>query len=133
MTDGKRDRPSRVLCAWEFASAEASGCPGVSSTRFPLAAVTVRPPPMPSSRTVSPKSGARSSSATMSWSPACEAGSGVRACGEMTVNEQTVAVKPGDVVRVEAPECHNIANTGDGDLRLIFIKCPYIPSDKVDM
>ena len=53
--------------------------------------------------------------------------------GEMTVNEQTVAVKPGDVVRVEAPECHNIANTGEGDLRLIFIKCPYIPSDKVDM
>jgi mannose-6-phosphate isomerase-like protein (cupin superfamily) len=52
---------------------------------------------------------------------------------QMTVDGDSFPVKPGDVVRLDPPECHNIANTGDTDLRMVFIKCPYLPTDKVDM
>lgn len=51
----------------------------------------------------------------------------------MTVDGKEFRMKPGDVMRLEAPECHNIINDTDADIRLVFIKCPYVPTDKVDM
>ncbi len=51
----------------------------------------------------------------------------------MVVDDQEFRIQPGDVMRLEAPECHNIINDTDEDVRLVFIKCPYVPGDKVDM
>lgn len=51
----------------------------------------------------------------------------------MVVDDEEFRMKPGDVMRLEAPECHNIINDTDEDIRLVFIKCPYLPTDKVDM
>ena len=52
---------------------------------------------------------------------------------KMVVNDEEFRMKPGDVMRLEAPECHDIINDTEADVRLIFIKCPYVPTDKVDM
>jgi mannose-6-phosphate isomerase-like protein (cupin superfamily) len=40
-------------------------------------------------------------------------------------------VREGDAVQLEAGEAHDIINDTDGDVRIIFIKCPYLPDDKV--
>jgi mannose-6-phosphate isomerase-like protein (cupin superfamily) len=42
-------------------------------------------------------------------------------------------VKPGDVFKLAPGESHEIINDGDQDTRLIFIKCPYLPNDKIDL
>ena len=52
---------------------------------------------------------------------------------KMIVNDQEFRMKPGDVMRLDPPECHNIINDTDEDIRMVFIKCPYVPTDKVDM
>jgi mannose-6-phosphate isomerase-like protein (cupin superfamily) len=39
-------------------------------------------------------------------------------------------VKPGDVVRVEPGESHDIVNDSENFIKLVFIKAPYIPEDK---
>lgn len=52
---------------------------------------------------------------------------------KMVVDGQEFRMRPGDVMRLEAPECHDIINDTDQDIRLIFIKCPYRPTDKVEM
>jgi quercetin dioxygenase-like cupin family protein len=39
----------------------------------------------------------------------------------------------GDAVRLEAPERHDIANASDQPLKLLFIKYPYLPQDKIDV
>lgn len=51
----------------------------------------------------------------------------------MVVDDEAYRVKPGDAFRVEPPESHDIVNDTDQDTRLIFIKTPYLPQDKVDM
>jgi len=52
--------------------------------------------------------------------------------GIMVVNGKELAVSPGDVLRMEAHDRHEVRNTGAVDLKLVFIKCPYLPEDKVD-
>jgi mannose-6-phosphate isomerase-like protein (cupin superfamily) len=37
----------------------------------------------------------------------------------------------GDAVRLQAPERHDVFNEGDEPLKMLFIKCPYLPEDKV--
>jgi len=37
----------------------------------------------------------------------------------------------GDAVRLEAPECHAVTNESGRPVKLVFIKCPYLPKDKV--
>lgn len=51
----------------------------------------------------------------------------------MVVGDEEHRVVPGDVFRLEPPECHNIINDTDADTRLVFIKTPYLPDDKVDV
>lgn len=51
----------------------------------------------------------------------------------MVVDGQEYRVRPGDAFRLEPPECHNIINDTDCDTRLVFIKTPYLPDDKVDV
>ena len=39
--------------------------------------------------------------------------------------------RQGDAFRLEPGEAHDIINDTDQDVRIIFIKCPYSPNDKV--
>ncbi len=49
----------------------------------------------------------------------------------MVVDEGEYRVTPGDVFRLEPGEAHNIINDSNEDTRIIFIKCPYVPGDKI--
>jgi quercetin dioxygenase-like cupin family protein len=39
----------------------------------------------------------------------------------------------GDAVRLEATERHKVINESDQPAKLVFIKCPYLPQDKVSI
>jgi len=49
------------------------------------------------------------------------------------VNDVRHALVPGDAIRLESTERHSVANGGDEPLKLVFIKYPYLPKDKVDV
>ncbi len=53
--------------------------------------------------------------------------------GTFVVNEKTYAARPGDVFRMEPKDRHDIHNDSDAPLKLVFIKCPYLPKDKVSL
>ncbi len=53
--------------------------------------------------------------------------------GTMLVNGQEHAMAPGDVYRMEPQDQHDIRAHADAPLKLIFIKCPYAPDDKVNL
>ena len=40
-------------------------------------------------------------------------------------------VAPGDVFKLAPGEEHDIINDTENSVRIIFIKCPYLPADKV--
>ncbi len=44
-----------------------------------------------------------------------------------------VPLAPGDAVRLPAPEDHDLRNGGAEPAKLVFIKSPYLPKDKVDL
>ena len=52
--------------------------------------------------------------------------------GEPTlrIGEREVRAGPGDVLRAEPPEDHDIRNDGAVPAKLIFIKAPWLPDDK---
>jgi quercetin dioxygenase-like cupin family protein len=49
------------------------------------------------------------------------------------VDDVTHDLVAGDALRLEAPECHDVVNEGDLPLKMVFIKCPYLPKDKVTL
>ena len=51
----------------------------------------------------------------------------------MVVNEQHYRVVAGDAFRLEPGESHNIVNDTDTLAHIIFIKCPYLPGDKIEV
>jgi mannose-6-phosphate isomerase-like protein (cupin superfamily) len=53
--------------------------------------------------------------------------------GVIVVNGQEYPATPGDVYCMEPQDRHDIRNDGDAPLKLIFIKCPYAPEDKVSL
>jgi mannose-6-phosphate isomerase-like protein (cupin superfamily) len=53
--------------------------------------------------------------------------------GTMLVNGEEHAAGPGDVFRLEPHDSHDILNTGEAPLELVFIKCPYAPDDRVNL
>lgn len=50
--------------------------------------------------------------------------------GNMIVNDQPHPAKSGDVFYIEPEEKHDIENTGTEDMKIVFIKHPYLPDDK---
>ena len=52
---------------------------------------------------------------------------------KMIVAGKECRVRSGDVFKVGPGEAHDIINDTDGAIKLIFIKCPYIPDDKVSL
>ena len=49
------------------------------------------------------------------------------------VNGQDVAASSGDVFCMEPKDRHDIRNDGETPLKMVFIKCPYNPQDKVSV
>jgi len=50
---------------------------------------------------------------------------------KILVNDKEHRVKQGDVFRLEAKEKHDIVNDTSAPVRYIFIKCPFLPEDKI--
>lgn len=48
------------------------------------------------------------------------------------INDVPYAVMSGDAYRIEPRESHDIINQTTQNVRAIFIKCPYLPEDKVN-
>ena len=53
--------------------------------------------------------------------------------GKVYVNEVEYEARTGDVFRLEPPEHHDILNDTDEPTKMVFIKCPYLPEDKVSL
>ena len=53
--------------------------------------------------------------------------------GEATfyVDDKPHYLAAGDAVRLQAPERHDVFNESNQPLKMVFIKCPYLPKDKV--
>lgn len=50
----------------------------------------------------------------------------------ITINGQDIPVKDGDVFRLEPHDKHDICNVSGKPVKIIFIKCPSNPKDKVN-
>jgi mannose-6-phosphate isomerase-like protein (cupin superfamily) len=50
---------------------------------------------------------------------------------KMLVNDVPYSVREGDVYRVEPGEKHDVVNDTPRIIKAIFIKCPYLPDDKI--
>ncbi len=50
--------------------------------------------------------------------------------GKMIVDGEQFPAGPGDAFYVPAPERHDILNDGASDMKVAFIKTPYLPEDK---
>ena len=53
--------------------------------------------------------------------------------GTFVVNGERLAAEAGEAFRMEPTDRHDILNESDAPLRLIFIKTPYLPDDKVNV
>jgi len=53
--------------------------------------------------------------------------------GKVYVNEVEYEAKVGDAFRMEPPEHHDILNDTGEPTKMVFIKCPYLPEDKVSL
>ena len=51
----------------------------------------------------------------------------------MVIDEVRYPVKPGDVFKIAPEETHDIINATDQPIKIIFIKCPFIKGDKVNV
>jgi len=51
--------------------------------------------------------------------------------GLFTINGEEYLARQGDAFRMEATDRHDIRNEGHLPLKLLFIKYPYLPKDKV--
>jgi len=53
--------------------------------------------------------------------------------GKVYVNEVEYEAKTGDAFRIEPMERHDILNDTDAPAKMVFIKSPYLPEDKVSL
>lgn len=49
----------------------------------------------------------------------------------LSIGDRDFRARPGDVLRAEPPEGHDIRNDGAGPAKLVFIKAPCRPDDKL--
>jgi mannose-6-phosphate isomerase-like protein (cupin superfamily) len=52
---------------------------------------------------------------------------------KIIINDVEYRAQPGDVFRIEPKESHDIINDTQQTTKALFIKCPYIPKDKVSL
>ena len=55
----------------------------------------------------------------------------VEGASEMIVNDVPHSAEEGDAFRIEPSEKHDIQNNTDSPVKIVFIKCPYLPDDKI--
>jgi len=53
--------------------------------------------------------------------------------GTFVVNGEELPAGTGDAFRMQPQDRHDIRNDCDAPMKLVFIKCPYLPDDKVDI
>jgi mannose-6-phosphate isomerase-like protein (cupin superfamily) len=51
--------------------------------------------------------------------------------GDMVVNGAKYPIKPGEVFIIQPGEQHDIVNNGGRNIRVFFVKSPYLPEDRV--
>jgi mannose-6-phosphate isomerase-like protein (cupin superfamily) len=56
----------------------------------------------------------------------------VEGAATFVVNGSQIPAGVGDVFRMEATDQHDIINDSGAPVKLVFIKCPYLPKDKVN-
>ena len=52
---------------------------------------------------------------------------------QFVVDGESIRVRPGDAFRLDPGEAHAIINDTDEETRIIFIKTPWRPEDKIDL
>lgn len=57
----------------------------------------------------------------------------VQGRGTFVVNGEKLPATEGDVFRMEPTDRHDIINDSGQPMKMVFIKCPYLPQDKVDI
>lgn len=57
----------------------------------------------------------------------------LRGQATMRVNDEDHKAIPGDVYRLEPQDRHEIRNEGEEDVKMVFIKTPFLPEDRVDL
>jgi mannose-6-phosphate isomerase-like protein (cupin superfamily) len=50
---------------------------------------------------------------------------------KMLINDVPHSVREGDAFRIDPLEKHDIHNDTDSPVKVVFIKCPYLPDDKI--
>ena len=55
----------------------------------------------------------------------------IQGAPKMLVNDVPHGVKEGDAFRIDPLEKHDIHNDTDLPVKVVFIKCPYLPDDKI--
>jgi len=53
--------------------------------------------------------------------------------GTFVINGEEFPASQGDVFRLEPEDRHDIRNDSGEPMKLVFIKCPYLPTDKVNI
>ena len=53
--------------------------------------------------------------------------------GTFVVNGERLPAAAGEAFRMEASDRHDIVNDSAAPLKMVFIKCPCLPDDKVDI
>jgi len=51
---------------------------------------------------------------------------------KMVINDEVFQTREGDAFRVEPREKHDVVNDTDRAVKVVFIKSPYLPEDKID-
>lgn len=52
---------------------------------------------------------------------------------KMTVNDEDFTTNIGDAFKIDPKESHNLTNNTNSDIKVIFLKVPYNPGDKVNL
>jgi len=55
----------------------------------------------------------------------------IKGSPKILVDDVEYRVREGDAFRIEPPEKHDIVNDTSGEVKVVFIKTPYLPEDKV--
>ena len=55
----------------------------------------------------------------------------IKGSPKILVDDVEYRAREGDAFRIEAPEKHDIINDTPGEVKVVFIKVPYLPEDKV--
>ena len=55
----------------------------------------------------------------------------IQGAPKIIIDDVSYDVKEGDAFRLEPLEKHDIHNDTDSPVKFVFIKCPYLPDDKI--